>query len=73
MGSTKYPLAVLPGNPYIDGALKTQIRTDSGSDGAGGSGFKQTIMTLDASTANDIYSGTTLQASALQVLCCIKL
>ena len=71
-GTSKYNLAVLPENPYIEGALKTQIRTDSGSDGAGGSGFKQTVLTFDASTANEIYSGTTLQTSALQVLCCIK-
>ena len=71
-GSAKYPLAVLPKNPYLDGALKTEIRVNSGSDGAAGSGYKQTTISLIASNADATYSGEKLQPSALQALVCIK-
>ena len=71
MGESKYLSAVLPKDPYVSGALKTQTRS-SGVYPGGGEGFRQTIVTLDASTADEIYSGTKLQASALQVLVCIK-
>ena len=70
-GSIKYPAAVLPSNPYVDGALKTETR--SATQAATGSGFMQITVTLDASTENDVYSGSKLQASALQVLACIKI
>ncbi len=72
VGESKYLSAVLPKDPYVSGALKTQTRS-SGVYPGGGEGFRQTIVTLDASTADEIYSGTKLQASALQVLACIKI
>ena len=72
MGESKYLSGVLTEDPYVSGALKTQIR-GSGVNPGSGDGFRQTIVTLDASTADEIYSGTKLQASALQVLACIKI
>lgn len=71
-GTSKYPLAVLPENPFLDGALKTENRVNPGQDGAAGSGYKQTIISLTASDADATYSGIKLQPSALSVLCCIK-
>ena len=71
MGESKYLSAVLTEDPYVSGALKTQTRS-TGVNPGGGDGFRQTIVTLDASLANEIYSGSKLQTSALQTLVCIK-
>lgn len=71
MGESKYLSAVLTEDPYVSGALKTETR--SATQAATGSGFMQITVTLDASTENDVYSGSKLQASALQVLACIKI
>lgn len=72
VGESKYLSAVLTEDPYVSGALKTQLR-NAGVNPGGGDGFRQTIVTLDASTGNEIYSGSKLQTSALQILVCIKI
>lgn len=72
VGESKYLSAVLTEDPYVSGALKTQTRS-SGVYPGSGDGFRQTIVTLDASDDNAIYSGNEVQVSALQVLMCIKI
>ena len=70
-GETGYFPAVKQ-NEYEDsGALSTKGRGTGNSASIGG-GFPQNILYFDASESNDIYSGTGVQVSALQVLACIK-
>ena len=71
-GTSKYQTAVLPTDPYQDGALKTQSR-GTGDHADIGGGFLQTIVTLDASLGSSYYVASAKpQVASIQALVCIK-
>lgn len=55
------------------GAFSDVSPSKSGTVSGPGSGQGVLASALDASSYNEIYAGTSVQAAALQVLTCIKL